>query len=176
MTGKYLYTTIAHKQKRIKEDSHISFKDIDLFYHLMPSNTLALGLYERCILKHTFRHTTVFCRFREGERRRLLIERQLFATAEKVWSLSSMRRESSSSQNRKAGHTHTLTHTHTQDDCYTPCYSPVASRVITIVHLTLQQSYILDWSDTVVFVLFVALKQEYLILQQYLNCCKIRLQ
>ena len=34
--------------------------------------------------------------------------RQLFATAEKVWSLSSMQRESSSSQNRKAGHT--LTH------------------------------------------------------------------
>ena len=33
-----------------------------------------------------------------------------------------MRRESSSSQNRKAGHTltHTHTHTHTQDDCYRP--------------------------------------------------------
>ena len=37
----------------------------------MPSNTLALGLYERCILKRTFRHTTGFCRFREEERRRL---------------------------------------------------------------------------------------------------------
>ena len=53
MTGKYLYTTIAHKQES-KEDSHISFKDIDLLYHLMPSNTLALGLYERCILKRAF--------------------------------------------------------------------------------------------------------------------------
>ena len=30
-----------------------------------------------------------------------------------------MRRESSSSQNRKAGHTLTHSHTHTQDDCYT---------------------------------------------------------
>ena len=39
----------------------------------MPSNTIALGLYERCILKRTFRHTTGFCRFREGERRRLSI-------------------------------------------------------------------------------------------------------
>ena len=40
------------------------------------------------------------------------IERQVFATAEKVQKLSSMRRESSSSQNRKAGHTLTHTHTH----------------------------------------------------------------
>ena len=38
--------------------------------------------------------------------------RQLFATAEKVWNLLNMRRESSSSQNRKAGHTLTHTHTH----------------------------------------------------------------
>ena len=62
-------------------------------------------------------------------RNKTLIERkQLFATAEKVWSLSSTRRESSSSQNRKHSHTHTLTHSlthshhiyaHTQDDCYT---------------------------------------------------------
>ena len=52
-----------------KEDSHISFKDLDLLYHLMPSNTLALGLYEHGISKRTFQHTTGFCRFREGERR-----------------------------------------------------------------------------------------------------------
>ena len=41
MTGKYLYTVKAHKQKKI----HTSFKD-DFLYHLIPSNTLALGLYE----------------------------------------------------------------------------------------------------------------------------------
>ena len=47
--------------------------------------------------------------------------RQLFATAKKVQNLSSMWRESSSSQNRKAGHTltHTHTYTHTQDNSYT---------------------------------------------------------
>ena len=38
-------------------------------YHLMPSNTLVLELYERGILKCTFRHTTGFCRFREEKRR-----------------------------------------------------------------------------------------------------------
>ena len=52
--------------------------------------------------------------------------RQLFATAEKVWSLSSTRRESSSSQNRKAVHTHT----HTGQLLYSH-YSPAAARVMT---------------------------------------------
>ena len=47
-----------------------------------------------------------------------------------------MRRESSSSQNRKAGHTlthshtHTLTHSHTGRLLY-PRYSPAAARVMT---------------------------------------------
>ena len=55
------------------------------------------------------------------KRKKASIERrQLFATAEKVWSLSSMRRESSSIVNRNTHtHSHTHTHTHTQDDCYT---------------------------------------------------------
>ena len=44
------------------------------------------------------------------ERKKTSIERrQLFTTAEKVRSLSSTQRESSSSQNRKAGHTHRTT-------------------------------------------------------------------
>ena len=39
----------------------------------MPSNNLALGLYKLSISKRTFLLTTGFCRFREGERRRLSI-------------------------------------------------------------------------------------------------------
>ena len=66
-------------------------------------------------------------------RKKTLIERkQLFASAEKVWSLSSTRRKSSSSQNRKHSHshTHTLTHSHTGRLLY-PRYSPEAARVMT---------------------------------------------
>ena len=55
------------------------------------------------------------------------IERkQLFATAEKVWSLSSTWRKSSSSKNRKHSHTHL----HTGRLLY-PRYSPAAARVMT---------------------------------------------
>ena len=39
----------SSRTKEIKEDSHISFKDLDMLYHLLPSNTLALGLYELSI-------------------------------------------------------------------------------------------------------------------------------
>ena len=66
--------------KENKEDSHIFFKDLNLLYHLMPSNSLTLGLYELSISKRTFQHTTGFFLFRE----------ELFATGEKVWSLSSI--------------------------------------------------------------------------------------
>ena len=72
--------------------------------------------------------------------------RQLFETAAKVWSLSSLRRKSSSSQNRKAGHTHTLTHT--QDDCYTLATAcggkgNNASCIVMLIHLynPLKRSY-----------------------------------
>ena len=47
MTGKYLYT--SSQTKKNKEDSHIFFNDLDLLYHLMPSNTLVLGPYELSI-------------------------------------------------------------------------------------------------------------------------------
>ena len=64
-------------------------------------------------------------------RKKMFVKRrQLFATAEKVWSLSSMQRKSSSSQNRKHSCTHTLTHTHTGRLLY-PHYSPMAARVMT---------------------------------------------
>ena len=71
------YTVSLHyhssQTKENKEDSHISFKDLDLLYHLMPSNNLVLGQYELSILKRTFQHTTGFCHFGEGERRCLSI-------------------------------------------------------------------------------------------------------
>ena len=58
-----------------------------------------------------------------------------------------MQRESSSSQNRKAGytHTHSLTHSHTGRLLY-PCYSPTAARVI-IVKLTLPVVVSINWSS-----------------------------
>ena len=55
-------------------------------------------------------------------RKKTLIERnQLFASAEKVWSLLSTQRKSSSSQNRKHSHTGRLLY---------PRYSPAAARVM----------------------------------------------
>ena len=40
----------VHAQmKENKDDPHISFKDLDLLYHLVPSNILALGLYDLSI-------------------------------------------------------------------------------------------------------------------------------
>ena len=59
--------------KENKEVPHISFKDLDLLIHLMPSNIVVLGLSGRSILKRTFQHTTGFCLFGEEERRRLSI-------------------------------------------------------------------------------------------------------
>ena len=112
MTGKYLYT--SSQTKKNKEDSHIFFKDLDLLYHLMPSNTLALGLYERCILKRTFRHTTGFCHFREGERRRLSIGDNFLQQLRRS-GVSRVRGEKVAAA--RTENIHTLTHT--QDDCYT---------------------------------------------------------
>ena len=98
--------------KENKEDSHISFKDLDLLYHLMPSNTLALGLYERCILKRTFRHTTGFCRFREEERRRLS-RADNFLQQLRRSGVSRVRGEKVAAARTEKLCTHSLTHTHT---------------------------------------------------------------
>ena len=119
MTSKYLYITIAHKRKRIKK-----IPTYLLLYHLMPSNTIALGLYERCILKRTFRHTTGFCYFREGERRRL-------SRADNF--LQQLRRSGVSrvrGEKVAAARTEKLcTHSHTGRLLY-PRYSPAAARVM----------------------------------------------
>ena len=79
----------------------------------MPSNTLALGLYERCILKRTFQHTTGFCRFREGERRRLSIGDNFLQQLRRS-GVSRVRGEKvAAARTEKLGthsHTHSLTH------------------------------------------------------------------
>ena len=92
-----------------KEDSHILFKDLDLLYQLMPSNNLALGLYEFKIWKVLF-GTPQDLPLQRRTKKTFIERRQVIATVEKVWSISSTRRKSSSSQNSKHSHTHTLTH------------------------------------------------------------------
>ena len=82
----------------------------------MPSNTLALGLYERCILKRTFRHTTGFCRFREGERRRLSIGNNFLQQLRRSGVFRVCGEKVAAVRTEKLGthsHTHTHTHTHT---------------------------------------------------------------
>ena len=49
--------------KENREDPHIFFKDIDLLYHLMSSNTLALGLYDGRIFKSFFGTPQAFAAF-----------------------------------------------------------------------------------------------------------------
>ena len=120
ITGKYLYTTIAHERKRTKKIPTYLFKILtcSIIWCLQISSRLdCMTLaFENYFSAH---HKLLPLPRR---RKKTFIERkQLFATDEKVWSLSSTRREISSSQNRKHSHTHSLTHTHThtQDDCYT---------------------------------------------------------
>ena len=95
----------------------------------MPSNTLALGLYERCILKRTFRHTTGFCRFREEERRRLS-RADNFLQQLRRSGVSRVRGEKVAAARTEKLCTHSLTHSHTGRLLY-PRYSPAAARVMT---------------------------------------------
>ena len=115
--------------KENKEDSHIFFKDLDLLYHLMSSNSLAFGLYERGISKCTFQHTinacTGFCHFRE-ERKRLSREDNFLQQARRS-GVSRVCGEKVAAAT-KAVHTHT--HSHTGRLLY-PRYSPTAVRVMT---------------------------------------------
>ena len=94
----------------------------------MPSNTLALGLYERCILKRTFRHTTGFCRFREGERRRLSIGDNFLQQLRRSGVSRVCGEKVAAVRTEKLG-THSHTHSHTGRLLY-PRYSPAAARVI----------------------------------------------
>ena len=101
----------------------------------MPSNTLALGLYERCILKRTFRHTTGFFRFREGERRHLSIGDNFLQQLRRSGVSRVCGEKVAAVRTEKLGtHTHTLTHSlthsHTGRLLY-PRYSPAAARVMT---------------------------------------------
>ena len=120
MTGKYLYTTIAHERKRIKKIPTYFLKILTCSIICCLQISYRLDCMTLAFEKYFSAHHKLLLLPRR--RKKTFIERkQLFATAEKVWSLSSTRRESSSSQNRKHSHTHSHTHTltHTQDDCYT---------------------------------------------------------
>ena len=95
----------------------------------MPSNTLALGLYELGISKRTFRLTTSFCRFREGERRRLSIGDNFLQQLRKSGVSRVCGEKVAAARTEKLG-THSHTHTHTGRLLY-PRYSPAAARVMT---------------------------------------------
>ena len=64
-------------------------------YHLMPTNTLALGLYERTVLKHTFRQTTdLNLPLSKKEGRKMSIKwRQLLSIAEGLKSFEHIERK-----------------------------------------------------------------------------------
>ena len=105
----------------------------------MPSNSLALGLYERGISKRTFQHTTGFCRFREEERRRLS-KGDNFLQQPKRSGVSRVCGEKvAAARTEKLGthsHTHTLTHSHTHTLTHRttaiPSLANAYARVITI--------------------------------------------
>ena len=117
MTGKYLCTT------------YLLYLLLDLLYHLMPSNILALGLSERSILKCTFQHTTGFCSFGEEEKRRLLRGDNSLHQLRRS-GVSRVCGEKVAAARTEKLSTHTLTHTHTGWLLY-PRYSPVVARVMT---------------------------------------------
>ena len=78
-------------------------------------------------------------------RKKAFIERrQLFATAEKVWSLSSTRRKSSSSQNRKHSHTHSLTHSHHRYLC-SHTHTQIPS-LLTPTHARVTRVYVIRYT------------------------------
>ena len=86
----------------------------------MPSNFLALGLYERGISKRTFQHTTGFFLFREEERRRLSRGDNFLQQARRSGVSRVCGEKVAAARTEKLGtHSHTHTLTHTQDDCYT---------------------------------------------------------
>ena len=90
-------------------------------------NGLALGLYERCILKRTFRHTTGFCRFREEERRRLSrvdnFLQQLRSGVSRVRGEKVAAARTEKLGTHSLSHTHTHTHTHTRTHTHTHTHS-----------------------------------------------------
>ena len=94
----------------------------------MPSNTLALVLYERGILKHTFQHTPGFCCFREEERRRLSIGDNFLQQLRRSGVSRVFEEKVAAARTEKLG-THIHTHTHTGQLLY-PHYLPTAAKVI----------------------------------------------
>ena len=100
----------------------------------MPSNNLALGLYELSISKRTFLLPTGFCLFREGEGRRLSIGDNFLQQLRRSGVSRVGGEKVAAARTEKLGThtlTHSLTHTHTGRLLY-PRYSPAAARVTTI--------------------------------------------
>ena len=127
MTDKYLYTTIAHKQKKIKKILNI-FLNHKLLYHLIPSNILVLGLY-----KHT-----MFKRLSAQYRLQLLLRRRKKSSTERRQLLSAAKKglkSLSSVQKTENSISHTL---HTQVDYYTltaNAYMRVKIKCHTEIHI-----------------------------------------
>ena len=101
----------------------------------MPSNNLALGLYELSISKHTFRLTTGFCHFREGEKRRLSIGDNFLQQLRRSGVSRVCGEKVAAARTEKlCTHTHILTHTHMHTgQLLYPHYSPMAARVMIII-------------------------------------------
>ena len=102
MTGKHLYTTIARERKKCNFFKNLTHSTIDAFKY--PS---ALNIWAYSFEMYFLEHHRLLLLLRKRKKTSFK-RRQLFARAKKVWSLLSMWKESSSSQNRKA--VHTVTH------------------------------------------------------------------
>ena len=97
MIGKHLYTTIAHKRKK----NNAIFSRTWLTLPLMPSNTLALQIYEHTVLKCTFlEHHRLLLLLRKRKKTSFK-RRQLFARAKKVWSLLSIQKKVAAARTEK---------------------------------------------------------------------------
>ena len=113
--------------KENKEDPHTVLKRTYeciyiQFWNVLFGTLQAFATFERK-KENVYREETTFCNSQKSLR-----------------SLEYMRRESSSSQNRKAGHSLSLSHTHTHTH-RTTCFSPVVVRVTSLCRVASNAVY-----------------------------------
>ena len=115
--------------KESKEDSQIFIKaELASPYHLMPTNTIALGLqYERTVLKHTFRQTTDLCHFQKKPEN-FYQEEKTFVHSRRSEVFRVHREKVAAARTEKLV-SHTLTHTHTHTHTGWLCHTLSASVV-----------------------------------------------